>query len=106
MSSMSELASESRAFRVDLEQLELLVERLTAVESQLSEVHDEVETRLRRLRVVWTGRAAAEHQLAHQRWAGGSAEVHEALARLREIARIAHGNYSAAVIANRAMWSS
>lgn len=94
------------SFRVDLEQLDLLVERMSALEADLSDVHDDVESRMRRLQVVWSGRAAAEHQVAFQRWSSGAASAHEALVRLREIARAAHGNYGAAVTANRAMWVS
>ena len=93
------------AFRVDLEQLDLLVEKMAAVEAQLVGVHDDVDSRMRRLHVVWTGRAAAEHQLAYREWASGSREVHEALARLRQIAHTAHTNYGSAVSANRAMWA-
>ncbi|MBE7189099.1 WXG100 family type VII secretion target [Jatrophihabitans endophyticus] len=92
-------------FRVDLGALELLVERMSAVEAALAEVHDDVESRMRRLGVVWSGRAAAEHQLAYEHWSRGSAEARAALLRLREIARTAGGNYGAAVTANRAMWA-
>lgn len=93
------------AFRVDLEALDLLIERMSAVEAELTDVHDDVGSRMQRLQVVWSGRAATEHQVAYRRWSGGSAEAGEALLRLREIARTAHANYSAAVAANRTMWS-
>lgn len=93
------------SFRVDLAALDSLVEQMSAVEARLRDVHDDVASRMRRLQVVWTGRAATEHDRAYQQWSSGSLEVHESLTRLREIARMAHGNYSAAVTANRTMWS-
>lgn len=92
-------------FRVDLGRLELLIEKMSTVEAQLAEVHDDVDSRMRRLQVVWTGCAAAQHELAYREWAPGSREVHQSLARLREIAGTAHGNYTAAVVANRSMWA-
>ena len=59
---------------------------------------------MQRVQVVWAGRAAAEHQAAFEQWSAGAAQAHEALLRLREIARTAHDNYGAAVTANRSMW--
>lgn len=94
------------SFRVNLEQLDLLIERMSAVEAELAGVHDDVESRMQRLQVVWSGRAAAEHQVAFQRWSSGAVQAREALAQLRRIARLAHGNYSGAVTANQAMWAT
>ena len=51
------------AFRVDLASLDSLVERMSAVESQLLDVHDDVASRMRRLQLAWAGRAAAAHDL-------------------------------------------
>lgn len=92
-------------FSVDLEQLDELVERMGAVEARLEAVHDDVESRMRRLQVVWTGQAAAEHVEAYAQWSTGSREVHEALQNLRRIATLAHQNYRAAMSANASMWS-
>ena len=48
--------------------------------------------------------AAEEYAAAHAAWARGARELHVALAQLRRIAATAHGNYGAAIAANRAMW--
>ncbi len=92
-------------YAVDLEQLDMLVGRLAAFEQALEGVRDDVESRMRRLGVVWTGRAAVEHQQAHVTWATGEADTRDALVALRSAVATARANYAAALQANAAMWS-
>jgi|tagenome__1003787_1003787.scaffolds.fasta_scaffold16716916_2 WXG100 family type VII secretion target len=91
--------------RVDLDRLDDFVRHAQRVAAQLDRVRGEVDTRVRDAQVVWTGRAAAAQVEAHARWAAGAAELHAALESLRVMAATAHGNYAAAVHANRRMWS-
>ena len=91
--------------RVDLAELDRLVERMCLVQQQLGHLRAELDARVAQLHLTWTGEAAAAQVLAHERWAAGAAEVQEALAALHAIAATAHGNYSSAVAANRRMWS-
>jgi len=91
--------------RVDLARLDDLVRRMESVAEQLDRVRGEVDARVQQSHVVWTGRAAVAQSAAHARWTAGAAEVQEALESLRVIAGRAHGNYAAAVQANRRMWS-
>jgi WXG100 family type VII secretion target len=93
------------AFSVDLELLAALVERMTACGGRLTEVQDDVDTRMKRIHATWSGAAAAQHAQAHQRWVAGARQMHEALAVLRSIASTAEENYGAATRANVAMWS-
>lgn len=92
-------------YAVDLEQLDLLVGRLAAFEQALEGVRDDVESRMRRLGVMWTGLAAAEHQAAASTWAAGEATARSALRELRSAVATARANYAAALQANAAMWS-
>jgi uncharacterized protein YukE len=64
-----------------------------------------VDARLQALHGTWSGTAAAAQADAHAHWRAGADEVHEALVALRTIASGAHANYTAAVQANRAMWT-
>jgi WXG100 family type VII secretion target len=91
--------------RVDLARLDDLVRQMETVAAQLNQVCGEVDTRVQQAHVIWTGRAAVAQLTAHSRWTAGAAEVQEALDSLRAVAATAHGNYAAAVQANRRMWS-
>jgi uncharacterized protein YukE len=92
-------------YAVDLEQLDALVGRLAAFEQALEGVRDDVESRMRRLGVVWSGRAADEHQQASITWAAGEATARSGLRELRSAVSVARANYAAALQANAAMWS-
>jgi WXG100 family type VII secretion target len=91
--------------RVDLVGLDDLVAHLARVERELLDVGSQVDARVRGLHGSWSGGAAAAQAEAHERWSSGAAQVHAALATLRAIAATAHGNYAAAVQANRRMWA-
>ena len=89
--------------RVELDGLVALADRMAAVEAQLARVHEDVTARTAHL--DWTGVAAAEHAEAERRWAAGAVLLHEGLAELRALVRVAHGNYEAAARANRDIWA-
>jgi len=89
--------------RVELDDLVALADRMAAVEAQLARVHEDVTARTSHL--DWTGRAAAEHADTQRQWAAGAELLHAGLAELRAAVRVAHGNYEAAVRANRQMWA-
>jgi uncharacterized protein YukE len=90
---------------VDLGQLDDLIEAMQRFESHLMRARAQADARMRVLHESWTGAAAATQAAAHARWDVGAGDVHEALAVLRSIAATAHANYSAAMLANRRMWS-
>jgi len=92
-------------FAVHLEALAEVVERMAGFERAVEQQAADVAARLDRLHATWSGGAADEHALAHRRWRDGVRELRAAITVLRRIASTAHGNYSAAVSANRRMWS-
>lgn len=92
------------AFVVDLEMLQDVIDRMCGFERNLSQWLDEVDSQVRRLHACWTGAAAAEHHRAHDEWRAGAQQMHLAVTALRRIGATAHGNYLAAVAANRSMW--
>jgi len=92
-------------FAVHLESLADVVERMAGFERAVEQQAADVAARVDRLHATWTGAAADEHALAHRQWTEGMHELRAAIAALRRIASTAHGNYSAAVSANRRMWS-
>lgn len=93
------------AFSVDTELLLELVERMGTCHARLEQVDDEVDARMKRLHASWQGAAAGLHADAHQRWLTGSRQMSEALVALRNIARTADENYTAAARANQQMWA-
>jgi WXG100 family type VII secretion target len=90
---------------VDLDRLAQLVDRMTRFEAQLGRVGEDADARVHLMHAGWTGAAASTQAAAHVQWRAGAAEVHDALVALRAIVATAHGNYAAAVAANRRMWA-
>jgi WXG100 family type VII secretion target len=91
--------------RVDLAAVDELIARMQRFEAGLVELRAEAAARTEQLHSTWNGTAAHAQALAQGRWAAGAGEVHEALVALRSVAGTAHANYTAAVLANRRMWS-
>lgn len=92
------------AFGVDLGALDEAIARMAAFEREVAGQVDDLDARARQVCGSWSGVAAEEYAAAHAAWARGARELHAALAVLRRAAATAHGNYGAAVTANRAMW--
>jgi WXG100 family type VII secretion target len=92
------------AFAVDLEMLQDLIDRMRGFERSLAQHLDDVQARAARLHGAWSGDGAAEQRLAHQEWTVGAQQMHAAIVTLRRISATAHGNYAAAIAANRGMW--
>lgn len=92
-------------FVVNLEQLDSVVSKLTAFEQTIERHIADVDARVQRIHGVWSGDAAAAHLAAHRGWVAGAQEMRTALAEIKAAAATAHSNYSAAVAANKQMWS-
>ncbi|MDT4924608.1 MAG: hypothetical protein QOG01_2321 [Pseudonocardiales bacterium] len=88
---------------VDLDRLADLIHQMASFHAQLTQARSRVDALVRD--VAWTGDGAVAAAAAHARWDAGAHEVHEALAALRSVAATARANYTAAMIANRRMWS-
>ncbi|MGH3718479.1 MAG: WXG100 family type VII secretion target [Pseudonocardiaceae bacterium] len=92
-------------FVVDLEQLDGVVSRLAAFEQTLERRIADVDARVQGVHGVWSGDAAAAQLAAHREWLAGAGRMRTALAEITAAATTAHANYSAAVAANKRMWS-
>jgi ESAT-6 family protein len=94
----------SDVFTVDADELSHAVDRMTACGSALHELAAELERRVASLHLSWQGEAATAHQAAQSEWEHGFRTIREALATMQDAARLAHGNYTAAVEANLQQW--
>lgn len=92
-------------FAVTLEALIDVIDRMAGFERAVEQQSADVAARVDRLHAAWTGDAADEHAHAHRQWLHGMHDLQTAITELRRVASTAHGNYSAAVEANRRMWS-
>lgn len=93
-------------FSVDLDELTAVIEDMRSFEARLQDRLDELDDLMSRLHATWTGSAAQAQRAAHDEWRAGAAEMHRALVEMREAARTAHANYTAAAEANAGMWSA
>ncbi len=93
-------------FTVDLDELTAVIEDMRSFETRLQGRLDELDDLVARLHTTWTGGAAQAQRSAHEEWKAGATEMHRALVEMREAARTAHANYSAAAEANAQMWQA
>lgn len=93
------------AYRVSLDELLSVVDRLRTFQGQLEESFDEADTQARGLAANWTGAAATEYQEAHQRWRAGARLMHEAVGVMHTNTTLAHENYTAAGNTNASIWA-
>jgi WXG100 family type VII secretion target len=91
-------------YRVELEELLAFVETLQAFEQHAETIAARVDKQVADLHHSWSGDAAAAHRAHHDEWITAAAQMRDALAELREAARIAHRNYSDVIEVNMAMW--
>ncbi|WP_433664715.1 WXG100 family type VII secretion target [Nocardia sp. CA-128927] len=92
------------AYTVNLEQLDAAVAVLQAFSRDVEAELADIDRRIGELHLSWSGDAATAQQQAHSRWMAGAAELRQNLDELREIARKAHTNYTAAIETNTRMW--
>jgi WXG100 family type VII secretion target len=89
---------------VDLEQLEDAVAKMEKFGSTVRDWLGEVDRHIAELHLVWSSEAATAQRVAHDKWVAGVNEMRDNLEELREVARTAHQNYSAAIETNTRMW--
>ncbi|MFX0573050.1 WXG100 family type VII secretion target [Nocardia nepalensis] len=92
------------AYTVDLDQLDAAVTVLQAFSRDVEAELADIDRRIGELHLSWSSDAATAQRAAHDRWMTGAAELRENLDELREIARKAHTNYTAAIETNTRMW--
>lgn len=91
-------------FLIDLDELEEIIAGMSRFDTDAESHCREVDQLVGRLHVTWAGEGAQAQQQAHERWLRGAEQMRAALVDLHEVARTAHGNYTAAVEANVGMW--
>jgi WXG100 family type VII secretion target len=89
---------------VSLPALDEVLERMAAYDRHVEQQLDRIDAQARNLAASWSGNAAASYAGAHAECTTDLACMRSALRALREAVATAHGNYTAAIAANRAMW--
>lgn len=93
-------------YSVDTEALQQRITEMTSFEKTLERQLADLDRAISQLHITWIGEAAAAHRQAHATWRTGADDMKQAIAAMRDAARIAHGNYHSAVSANTRMWES
>ncbi|MGY2126395.1 WXG100 family type VII secretion target [Nocardia gipuzkoensis] len=96
--------TDSDRYRVDLEQLDAAVDTMQKFGSTVENWLGEVDRHITDLHLTWASDAATAQRTAHDKWVTGVNEMRENLDELREVARKAHQNYTAAIDTNTRMW--
>lgn len=91
-------------YKIDLDLLDQRIAQMERFEASLDRELARLDEAVARLHDTWSGLAAQAQREAHAKWRAGAHDMRVALSGLRSAARIAHGNYSGAIDANRTMW--
>lgn len=89
---------------VDLPALDDFVGDMAAFDKHAEAQLAELDAQMRRLAPLWVGEAGDAQRAAHAELVAGLEEMRQGLMSLRQVARIAHGNYGSAVAANERMF--
>ncbi|MGV9748813.1 WXG100 family type VII secretion target [Nocardia farcinica] len=92
------------SYRVNLQQLDDAITTMADFGTEVEGWLREVDAKIAALHLSWSSQAAEVQRAAHNRWMAGAEEMRENLDELREVARRAHTNYTAAVQTNLGMW--
>jgi WXG100 family type VII secretion target len=93
-------------YSVDTDALHERITEMSTFERGLERQLADLDRAIAQLHITWVGEAAAAHREAHATWRQGADDMRAAIAAMRDAARIARGNYHAAVAANTRMWES
>ncbi|MEV4240876.1 WXG100 family type VII secretion target [Nocardia sp. NPDC049737] len=94
----------SEEFEVDLDHLDEVAIRLSALASVIAEHLDAIDAKVATLAGTgWDGVAAQAYSDAHREWAAGAREFAEGARDISEVARKAHTGYTTAVEENLKM---
>ena len=95
----------SGRFKVSLDDLAHTVDRMASFDRSAADVLTRIDARVAALAATWTGDAALAYVDAHTRWRNDLATMQQIVRGLQTVAATAHSNYTAAVDANRRMWT-
>ncbi|MFD3460980.1 WXG100 family type VII secretion target [Nocardia fluminea] len=94
------MVENSQPFRVDLDEIDQLVTRVSGFVGFLSESLDGLNQRIASVQQTWHGQAADAQDAAFREWHLGATEVAEGISSMREAVQAAHNRYTAAIEAN------
>ncbi|WP_433754668.1 WXG100 family type VII secretion target [Nocardia sp. CA-135398] len=92
------------SYKVDLEQLDAAIDTMDKFGRTVEDWLGEVDGHIADLHLTWSSQAATAQRVAHDKWVAGVDEMRAILDELRDVARNAHQNYSAAIETNTKMW--
>jgi len=93
------------AFSVDPTALADALERMESFQRLSEGLLQEIDNTVKNLHISWQGEGAQGHAQAHEQWRNGATLMSEALKKLHQSGTGAHHNYTAAMEANKKMWS-
>jgi WXG100 family type VII secretion target len=96
----------SRAFGVDLDELQHKIEEMVAFEKKIEQALEHLDHVVEGLHLTWTGQSAVAHREAHAEWVDGMRAMRTGLVEMRDAAQRAHDNYTSAAEANSRMWAA
>ncbi len=89
------------AFRVNLDELDHVISRLTALATILTDELASIDSQVTQLdSSSWSGVAAAAHAEAHAQWAQSATQFNDGVQEMRNVARHAHEQYTKAQTTN------
>lgn len=93
----------SDSYRVDLNELENVTDRVAGFVGFLEQSLDGIQQRITAVQSSWTGPSATAANEAFTQWLAGAQEVSEGITTMRQSAVAARDRYNAAVAANLQM---
>ncbi|WP_194835397.1 WXG100 family type VII secretion target [Nocardia sp. XZ_19_369] len=97
------MVENAQPFRVDLDELEQMVARVSGFVGFLNESLDGLQQRISTVQQNWNGAAADAQAEAYRDWHTGATDVSEGIDTMRRAVQAAHDRYTAAIAANLAM---
>lgn len=97
------MVENAQPFRVDLDELEQMVARVSGFVGFLNDSLDGLQQRISTVQQNWNGAAADAQAEAFRDWHIGATDVSEGIATMRQAVQDAHDRYNAAIAANLAM---
>lgn len=92
-------------FTIRLAHAEQILDDTLRASTALVEALESADAVADRLHAAWAGEVADAHLLADEAWRDDARRMVDALDEMRRVLRNAQGNYSAAAVANTAMWA-
>ncbi|WP_019929063.1 WXG100 family type VII secretion target [Nocardia sp. BMG111209] len=94
----------SADYRVDLDRLQQLIDDTAKLESAIESTAADLDDRIDRLHVQWTGAGAAAHRAAHNDQIASITAMQQALSALRQELTVARNAYHRVGTVNLQMW--